>query len=71
MADCTKVKHHGFSVEFSSIARYMPGDDFKYIDWKVIAAKQTFYVKQFEEETNLKAYLLLDCSASMSSSGER
>lgn len=57
--------YHGFSVEFAEHRQYMPGDEFKHIDWKVYAKTDRFYVKQFEEETNLKAYLLLDCSGSM------
>jgi uncharacterized protein (DUF58 family) len=43
----------------------MPGDDFKHIDWKVYAKSDRFFIKQFEEETNLKAYILLDASNSM------
>ncbi len=65
MAGLHKSPYHGFSVEFSEHRQYMPGDDFKYIDWKVYGKTDRFYVKQFEEETNLKAYLLLDGSASM------
>lgn len=57
--------YHGFSVEFAEHRQYMPGDEIKHVDWKVYAKTDRFYVKQFEEETNLKSYLLLDCSASM------
>jgi uncharacterized protein (DUF58 family) len=57
--------YHGFSVEFAEHRQYMPGDSIKYIDWKVYAKRDRFYVKTFEEETNLKAYLLLDVSSSM------
>ncbi|MCI0513369.1 DUF58 domain-containing protein [candidate division KSB1 bacterium] len=57
--------YHGFSVEFAEHRPYMPGDEIKHVDWKVYAKTDRFYVKQFEEETNLKAYLLLDCSGSM------
>jgi len=57
--------YHGFSVEFAEHRQYMPGDDFKHIDWKVYAKSDRFYIKQFEEETNLKAYILLDASNSM------
>ena len=71
IAGLHKSPYHGFSVEFSEHRQYMAGDDFKYIDWKVYGKTDRFYVKQFEEETNLKAYLLLDCSASMAyQSGE-
>lgn len=57
--------YHGFSVEFAEHRQYMPGDEIRHVDWKVYAKTDRYYVKQFEEETNLKAYILLDCSASM------
>ena len=57
--------YHGFSVEFAEHRQYMPGDEIKHVDWKVYAKTDRFYVKQFEEETNLKSYLLVDASASM------
>jgi len=57
--------YHGFSVEFAEYRQYMPGDDIRHIDWKVYGKTDRFYVKQFEEETNLKSYILLDSSASM------
>jgi uncharacterized protein (DUF58 family) len=57
--------YHGFSVEFAEHRQYMPGDDFKHIDWKVYGKSDRFFIKQFEEETNLKAYILLDASNSM------
>ncbi|MFQ5706216.1 MAG: DUF58 domain-containing protein [bacterium] len=60
-----KSPYHGFSVEFAEHRQYMPGDEIKHVDWKVYAKTNRFYVKQFEEETNLKAYILLDVSASM------
>ncbi|MFH1941354.1 MAG: DUF58 domain-containing protein [bacterium] len=63
--------YHGFSVEFSEYRPYMPGDPLRHIDWKVWGRTDRYYVKQFEEETNLRAYLLLDCSGSMAyTSGE-
>ncbi len=55
----------GFSVEFAEYRQYMPGDDLSSIDWKVYARTDRYYVKKFEEETNLNCYLLLDVSASM------
>lgn len=61
-----KSPYHGFSVEFAEHRQYMPGDEIKHVDWKVYGKTDRFYVKQFEEETNLKSYLLVDCSASMS-----
>jgi uncharacterized protein (DUF58 family) len=57
--------YHGFSVEFAQHREYTPGDEIRYLDWKVFGRSDRFYVKEFEEETNLKAYLLLDTSDSM------
>lgn len=65
MTGLHKSPYHGFSVEFAEHRQYMPGDDIKHVDWKVYGKTDRFYVKQFEEETNLKAYILLDASASM------
>lgn len=62
--------YHGFSVEFAEHRQYMPGDEIKRIDWKIVGRTDRFYVKQYEEETNLKAYILLDASASMRFAGE-
>lgn len=56
----------GFSVEFSEYRPYMPGDDLSTLDWKVYARRDRYYVKRFEEETNVECRLLLDISASMS-----
>ncbi|UCC45410.1 MAG: DUF58 domain-containing protein, partial [Candidatus Zixiibacteriota bacterium] len=72
IAGLHKSPYHGFSVEFAEHRQYMPGDNIRDIDWKVYAKTDRHYIKQYEEETNLKAYLLLDCSASMAyRSGER
>ncbi len=57
--------YHGFSVEFSEHRPYMQGDDLKNVDWKVLAKTERYYIKQYEEETNLKSYILLDSSNSM------
>jgi uncharacterized protein (DUF58 family) len=57
--------HRGFSAEFAELRAYQSGDDLRYIDWRMYGRSDRFYVKQFEEETNLRAYLLLDVSASM------
>ncbi len=65
IAGLHKSPYHGFSVEFAEHRQYMPGDNIRDIDWKVYGKSDRFYIKQFEEETNLKSYLLLDCSASM------
>ena len=56
----------GFSVEFAEYRQYLPGDDLSTIDWKVFARSDRYYVKKYEEETNLRAHLLLDVSGSMS-----
>jgi len=60
-----KSPYHGFSVEFTEHRPYMPGDEIKHIDWKAYGKTDRFYIKQFEEETNLKSYLILDASRSM------
>lgn len=57
---------HGFSVEFADHRNYSPGDDLRYLDWKVYGRTDKYYLKQFEEETNLVCHLLLDVSESMS-----
>lgn len=57
--------YHGFSVEFSEHRPYMPGDPLRDLDWKAYAKSDRLYIKQYEEETNLKAYILLDVSGSM------
>lgn len=57
--------HRGFSVEFAEHRMYQPGDDLRYIDWRMFGRSDRYYVKQFEEETNLRTYLLVDTSASM------
>jgi uncharacterized protein (DUF58 family) len=56
---------HGFSVEFSQHRPYNTGDSLRYIDWKAFGRTDRYYIKQYEEETNLKSYILLDCSQSM------
>ena len=57
--------YHGFSVEFSEHRLYNPGDSTRHIDWKVFARTDKLFVKRYEEETNLRAHLLLDVSPSM------
>ena len=56
---------HGFSIEFAEHRDYSPGDDLRYLDWKVFGRTDKYYLKQFEEETNLVCHLLLDTSESM------
>ncbi len=60
----------GFSVEFAEHREYTPGDDLRDLDWRVYARSDRYYVKQYEEETNLRAYLLLDASGSMRYAGD-
>ncbi len=57
--------YHGFSVEFAEHREYVPGDDIRHVDWKVWSKTDKLYLKQYEEETNLLLYLLLDVSESM------
>ena len=57
--------YHGFSVEFAEHREYVPGDDVRHVDWKVWSKTDKFYLKQYEEETNLLLYMLLDTSESM------
>ena len=62
--------YHGFSVEFAEYRQYMPGDSPRFVDWKVYAKTDRYYMKVFEEETNLKCVILLDKSASMGFAGK-
>lgn len=60
-----KSPYHGFSAEFSDHRQYNPGEPLKDLDWKVLAKTERYYVKRYEEETNLRSYILLDHSKSM------
>jgi uncharacterized protein (DUF58 family) len=60
-----KSPYHGFSVEFIQHREYVPGDDIRYLDWKVYGRSDRFVIKQFEQETNFAAHILLDASRSM------
>jgi uncharacterized protein (DUF58 family) len=60
-----RSKHHGFAVEFAQHREYVPGDDIRHIDWKVYGRKERYYLKQYELETNLVCWLLVDASESM------
>ena len=53
----------GYSLEFAQHREYAAGDDIKHLDWKVYAKSDRYYVKQYEEETSMKSYILLDTSA--------
>lgn len=65
MVGLHRSPYHGFSVEFSEHRPYMQGDDLKKVDWKVYGKTEKYFIKQFEEETNLKSYIILDTSRSM------
>lgn len=65
VAGLHKSPYHGFSIEFAQHREYVPGDDLRYVDWKVFGRSDRFYVKQYEEETNFACWLLLDTSESM------
>ena len=57
--------YRGYSVEFAQHREYTPGDDIRFLDWKILAKSDRFYVKEFEEETNLRAHMFADQSESM------
>jgi uncharacterized protein (DUF58 family) len=69
VAGLHRSPYQGFSNEFAEHREYAPGDDLRYVDWKVFGKTDRFYLKQFEEETNLICYLLLDTSESMQYQG--
>ncbi len=60
-----KSPYRGFSVEFAEHREYTPGDNIRYLDWQALGRTDRLYIKQFEEETNLRSTILLDTSASM------
>ena len=65
VAGLHRSPYHGFSVEFAEHREYVAGDSLRHLDWQALARTDRYYVKQYEEETNLRAHILLDCSASM------
>jgi uncharacterized protein (DUF58 family) len=65
LAGLHRSPFHGHSIEFAEHREYAPGDDLRYVDWKVFARTDKYYVKQYEDETNLICYLVMDVSASM------
>lgn len=60
-----KSPYHGFAIEFAGHREYVPGDEIKHIDWRVWSKTDRLYIKEYEEETNLKCHILLDSSKSM------
>lgn len=71
LAGLHKSPYQGFSVEFAQHREYTWGDELKHVDWKVFARTDRYYVKQYEEETNLQATIVVDQSESMAYRGER
>ena len=69
MSGLHRSPRKGFSVEFAEHRPYQPGDDLRYVDWKIAARADRWVVKQFEEETNLRASIVLDVSRSMAWTG--
>jgi uncharacterized protein (DUF58 family) len=64
-----KSPHRGSSVEFAEYRKYVPGDDIRHIDWRVLARTDRYYMKEFEADTNLRCYMVIDRSASMGFAG--
>lgn len=69
VAGLHRSPYHGFSIEFAEHREYTPGDDLRYVDWKVFGRTDKFYLKQYDDETNLLCHLVLDVSESMSYRG--
>jgi uncharacterized protein (DUF58 family) len=69
LAGLHRSPRRGFSVEFAEHRMYQPGDELRYVDWKLLGRKDRLYVKQYEEETNLRAMLVVDVSRSMAWTG--
>ncbi len=70
MSGLHKSPFKGFSVEFAEHRQYGPGDEIRHIDWRAFGKTDRYYVKEYEEETNLKAYLVVDSSGSMGFAGK-
>src|SRR6478752_361616 len=62
---------HGFNIEFAEYREYSPGEDLRRLDWRVYARSDRHYIKQYEEESNVRVTFLVDASASMSYQGKR
>ncbi len=69
LAGLHRSPFRGFSVEFAEHRPYEPGDELRYVDWRMLARSDKLFVKQYEEETNLRSMIVLDASASMNWSG--
>src|SRR5438477_13035869 len=64
-----KSPYKGYSVEFAEHRQYYPGDEIRHIDWRAFGKTDRYYIKEYEEETNLQAHLLVDASGSMAFRG--
>src|SRR4029079_18448065 len=69
MSGLHKSPFKGFSVEFAEQRQYGPGDEIRHIDWRAFGKTDRYFVKEYEEETNLRAYLVVDTSGSMGYAG--
>jgi len=65
-----KSPYKGFSVEFAEHRQYYPGDEIRHIDWRAFGKTDKYFIKEYEEETNLKAHLIVDASGSMAYKGD-
>ena len=65
IAGLHRSPYKGFSLDFAEHRQYVPGDELKHLDWKVLGKLDRYYIKQYREESSMKAYIFLDCSASM------
>ena len=70
IAGLHRSPYHGFSVEFAQHRQYIPGDELRHLDWKVYGRTDRYHIRQFEEETNLRAWVVLDGSSSMGYASE-
>ena len=70
MTGLHKSPYKGFAVEFAEHREYSPGDDLKHLDWKLVGKKNRYYIKQYEEDTSLRCWLVLDSSGSMAYKGD-
>lgn len=70
MAGMHRSPHRGASVEFAEHREYVPGDDLRHLDWRIFGRSDRFYIKRYEEETNLTLCVVLDCSESMAYAGQ-
>src|SRR5262249_53621182 len=71
LAGVHRSPYTGFSVEFAEHRQYYPGDEIRHIDWRAYGKTDRYYIKEYEEETNLRAHLLVDASGSMGYRGGR